>query len=73
MKAAIRQLYPKWYDLELYKDNKIRAIYYSMRDRGRFDQPPEPKETPANQMYTEDKQLSIFDIWTREEIIGGRV
>lgn len=71
MIAEIMKIYPKWNDLRLYKDNKIRAIYYSMKDRGRFDQPVEPRRT--DEKYTKDKQMNIFDIWTRDQIIGGRV
>ena len=67
MIEEIQKIYPKWYDLRLYKDDKIRAIYYNMRDRGRFDQPPEPRHT--DEKYTKDKQMNIFDIWSREELM----
>lgn len=71
MKAAILKVYPRWKEVYTFADNKVRAVYFSMRDRGSFDQPVESRRT--DEKYWKDGQISIFDLWTRDQIIGGRV
>lgn len=56
MRAAIARVYPKMQlKLQVMKESQIKAIYFSLRDRGKFKKKPKEKGPKY-------EQLALFNL-----------
>ena len=69
MREKILEVYPKWLEIGSMSDGRIQAIFFNMQKRDAWN--TKVKENPTDVKYAKDKQLSIFDIWSKDELFGG--